>query len=248
MDARAEQRLVGVDVADARDLALVEQQRLDRRRAPARERAQVLGREPLVERLEPEARGEERLQRLRAEQQLARAEAARVDDHQAARLRAARRAAPTPMRTRGVRRLGRPGCTAAAPVIRRCWARWTSPSKLHSRYLPRLPRSLDAPALQRAASSRGRQRARPAGVEDLDLLEPPALHQRRELAADRLDLGKLGHVRRSAYEGLPRQLLGVAAGQPAQHRGADIGQRAVVASPANARRRPRWRAPAIIFR
>ena len=39
VDPRAEQRLVGVDVADAGDLALVEQERLDRRaraRAPAR--------------------------------------------------------------------------------------------------------------------------------------------------------------------------------------------------------------------
>ena len=56
---RAEQRLVGVDVADARDVTLVEQERLDRRLAPARHRAQVLARELCVQRLEsePRARG-----------------------------------------------------------------------------------------------------------------------------------------------------------------------------------------------
>ena len=45
VDAGAEQRLVGVDVAHARDAPLVEQERLDRRAAAARQRAQVLGRE-----------------------------------------------------------------------------------------------------------------------------------------------------------------------------------------------------------
>ncbi len=51
VDARAEERLVGVDVADTRDAALVEQERLDRGGAPARERTQVGGGEPLVQRL-----------------------------------------------------------------------------------------------------------------------------------------------------------------------------------------------------
>ena len=43
VDPGAEQRLVGVDVADARDPALIEQERLDRGDSPARERAQMLG-------------------------------------------------------------------------------------------------------------------------------------------------------------------------------------------------------------
>ena len=72
--AGAKQRLVGVDVADAGDPALVEQERLDRGAPPARQRAQQRGREGVVERLDAEARGEERLERLVADHQLAGAE------------------------------------------------------------------------------------------------------------------------------------------------------------------------------
>ena len=85
VDPRAEQGLVGVDVPHARDAALVEQERLDRRRrARARAPRRCSAREPLVERLHADARGEERVDRRGAEQQLAGAEAARVDDHEPA--------------------------------------------------------------------------------------------------------------------------------------------------------------------
>ena len=80
--ARAEQRLVGVDIAHARDPPLVEQERLDRRAPPARERAQVRNGETLVERLEAETRREELLERVVADQQLAGAEAAGIGDDQ----------------------------------------------------------------------------------------------------------------------------------------------------------------------
>ena len=63
-------------------------------RAIAGERPQVLGREPLVQGLEAEARGEELLERLRAEQELARAEPAGVDDHEVAPSAGARTALP----------------------------------------------------------------------------------------------------------------------------------------------------------
>ena len=79
----AEERLVGVDVADTGDAALVKQKGLHRRGTPARERAQVLGGEALVQRLQPQPRGEEELHRLLSQQQLAGAEAARIDNHQA---------------------------------------------------------------------------------------------------------------------------------------------------------------------
>ena len=80
--ARAEQRLVGVDVPDAGDPALVEQERLHRRPAAARERAQVLGAEAGVEGLEAEARAQEGVERGAPVGELAGAEAARVDVEQ----------------------------------------------------------------------------------------------------------------------------------------------------------------------
>ena len=78
VDARAKQRLVGVDVADARDPALVEQDGLDRRAPVARLQVELLGREVRAERLDAEARVEERVERGPAERELAGAEAARV--------------------------------------------------------------------------------------------------------------------------------------------------------------------------
>ena len=59
MDPRAEQRLVGVDVPDAGDVALVEQERLDRRPAPAARRRSVAPSSAPDERLEPQAGAEE---------------------------------------------------------------------------------------------------------------------------------------------------------------------------------------------
>ncbi len=89
---RSEQSLVGIDVADARDPALVQQERLDRRRPALGQPAQVTHGEALVERLQPEPHREERLERIAAQQQLARAEAARIDDRQPARARGTSRA------------------------------------------------------------------------------------------------------------------------------------------------------------
>ena len=62
------------------DPALVEQERLDRRARPARELAQALDREVLVEGLDPQPQGEERLECRLAEHQLSRAESPRVDE------------------------------------------------------------------------------------------------------------------------------------------------------------------------
>ncbi len=82
MDARPEQRLVRVDVAHAGDLALIQQQRLDRHPAPLCKPPQVFRRVPLLEWLQAEPSREELLHRLRPEQQLARAEASRIDDRE----------------------------------------------------------------------------------------------------------------------------------------------------------------------
>ena len=54
---------------------------------------------------------------------------------------------------------------------------------------------LDRPALERLDQPLRGSRPRPALVEDLHGLDPPADHLGLELAADRLDLGQLGHAR-----------------------------------------------------
>jgi hypothetical protein len=82
VNAGAKQCLVRVDVAHPRDPALIEQKRLDRRSSPARESPQILEAEPLVKRLQTQARREEALERLAAEQKLTSAEAAGVHYHQ----------------------------------------------------------------------------------------------------------------------------------------------------------------------
>jgi hypothetical protein len=56
-----------------------------------------------------------------------------------------------------------------------------------------------AEALDRASSDRVLERARrrrftPARIEHLHALEPPTLEHWRQLAANRLDLGELGHA------------------------------------------------------
>src|SRR5580700_3387043 len=55
MNSRSVQGLVCIDVADAGHPALVEQECLDRSRAPTRQRAQMLCAEALVQRLQPQA-------------------------------------------------------------------------------------------------------------------------------------------------------------------------------------------------
>ena len=47
------------------------------------------------------------------------------------------------------------GSHRTPPVMRRCWARWTSSSKLHTRYLPRRPRRSTRLPSSAAASSPG---------------------------------------------------------------------------------------------
>ncbi len=185
VDCGAKQRLVGVDVADARDPPLVEQQRLDRRAPPARERAQVLGGEALVEGLVAQARGEERLERLLAEQQLAGAESARVDDHQAT----LRSQLQPDADMAGLRARFRQDGAGHAQVLGQVDLIGEAPHQI----LAAATQLLHAPPEERVGKFLGRERTRPARIENLDPDQPPALHQGRQLASDRLDLGKLGH-------------------------------------------------------
>src|ERR1700730_1634238 len=75
MHPRAEERLIGVDVADTGDSPLVEQERLDGSSPAARQRPEVLGREALLERLQSKPGREEGLECVRSQQQLSGAEA-----------------------------------------------------------------------------------------------------------------------------------------------------------------------------
>ena len=113
----AQQGLVGVDVPHAGDAALVEQEGLDRSATAARELAQVARGEALIEGLEPKAGGEEALELIGPLEQLARAEAARVDDEQPV--------AGPPRELDPDARVDRlwSGSQRMVPVMRRCWAR-----------------------------------------------------------------------------------------------------------------------------
>jgi len=79
VDSRPEQRLVRVDVADAGNPALVEDERLDRRRAPARDRPQVTSRERGRQWLDPEAGTQVRITCVGAVDDVAGTEPPRVD-------------------------------------------------------------------------------------------------------------------------------------------------------------------------
>ena len=87
MDAGAEECLVRVDVADACDALLREQEGLDRGGPPAGQQAERIRREVRIERLDAEARCEVLVARLRAEQDDARAEPARIREQDALAVR-----------------------------------------------------------------------------------------------------------------------------------------------------------------
>ena len=65
--------------------------------------------------------------------------------------------------------------------------------ELPDEVLAAAPEALDGAALDRGGDLVGHQRERPAGVVDHQPLERPALDVRGQVAADRLDLGQLGH-------------------------------------------------------
>src|SRR5437763_16456572 len=82
MDPRAEQRLVGVDVPDARDSPLIAQERFDGGDAAAGRLAKPLGSELRRERLDPEPSGQILLARLAAVYEVARPEPPWIDVHE----------------------------------------------------------------------------------------------------------------------------------------------------------------------
>ena len=149
---------------------LVEQERLQRRRAPRGDLAQRLRRELLRERLDPEPL--EALRQAGVVDQERLAEAARVGEPKLAAVVEQEAGAqvalggralalvqpPSPRRGRAC---SSPSTRTRLPVIRRCMTRVWPPSSASSRYLPRRPR----PSIVRPAD-RGLQlgRAEPAAT------------------------------------------------------------------------------------
>ena len=191
--ARAPERLVGVDVADARDRALVEQRRLHRR-SPVREALrEVPWLVRLAERLAADAGVDVRLDLVGLEQEpCAEAPDVAVGDREpssssiTARRCGSSASAPAPCST--------------DPVMRRWISSARPDSKRTIKYLPR--RSTTRRARPRArARPRPVQRARQARVVDRDALEAAALEHRRQPPANGLDLGQLGHRRHGSRAG-----------------------------------------------
>ena len=103
--------------------------------------------------------------------------------------------------TSRTRRCGRAGGVVARaatqsrlPVMRRCMTRKRSPSSSSDQVLaaPAAARSIRRPRSARSTSS-GARGAHQSGSSTCASHDRPARHARRELAADRLDLGELGH-------------------------------------------------------
>ena len=144
-------------------------------RGAARERRRCAVVNAVVERLDAEPGGEERLQRRRG-----RAPARRC--RSAAGRRSAARGRRRGRSARGVCAGAPSGSSSSVPVMRRCMSRKTSSASSQTRYLPRRPRRstrapLDAPRRARGASSGRHQR----GSSDLERVQRPALDVRREV-------------------------------------------------------------------
>ena len=189
MDARAEERLVRVDVADARDPLLREEEGLDRSTAALRQGAKGLGREVGAERLDPESARKVVLERILAEQHDARAEAARVREED---MRAVAQLEPHAQ----VRRCGALVAEQEVPGHPQVHDEEHLVLELADEVLAAAPEALDPPAGDGVLELRRRRRLAPARIEDVHPLEDPALERGRQMALDRLYLGQLGHYTR----------------------------------------------------
>ena len=186
----AEQRLVGVDVADAGDPPLVEDERLDRGGAPARLLAQVGRGELGRERLHAQPRAQ-----IRRRAPARRAAVAPVPNRRGStytitvavvELEAARACAAAPP----------PGRTAAPRSSAGASSRWRSPSSSQIRYFPRASEPLHPRAGSSSATARGGAGRVQRGSRISRARASAPSRCGRELAADRLDFGKLRHLRR----------------------------------------------------
>src|SRR5512136_267480 len=186
MEASLEERLVGVDVADAGDKGLIEEQRLDPSPAAGEDRAESLG--PDLERLGAEAgqlaAGALRLA-LEAEQEAELADVAETDlvapvleaDHQPDVL-VARRA------------FGREQELAGHLQVEDERPRALALDEEHLAPAPDAQNAAAAQGLERLPAARPEERP----VEQIDPGDGPALDAGLERAGDGLDFGQLGHA------------------------------------------------------
>src|ERR1700733_2955916 len=118
------------------------------------------------------------------------------------------------------------GAASTAPVIRRCWARWTSSEKLHTRYLPRRPsRSMRRPmsACSSSLGASGRDQRQSSTSIALSLRPSTSGASWRLIVSPSGSSGI-----RLAYEGIPRKAVSTFAGEPGEDAGAHVGERAIV--------------------
>ena len=148
----------------------------------------VLGREVGAERLDAAAGAEVVLARVGADGELPRPEAAGVAE--------AERVAVVERHEHAAVRRALRGVIEQRPRHAQVHEQRHVVLRLPEEVLAAPPEMLDPPSDERVDERRGRQRLAPPGVGDLQRLQRAALDQRRELAADRLDLGKLGHGNR----------------------------------------------------
>ena len=133
----------------------------------------------------PSRLGEELVARVAAERELARAEAARVVEEQLLPVVEAEAHPPVARRLRRVEQQ-RPGHAQVQHQV-------DVVLELPDQVLAAPRERLDPPALDGGGDLGARDRGAPAGIEHLEPLQHPALDARREVAADRLHLGQLGH-------------------------------------------------------
>ena len=171
----------------------------------------MLGGELGRERLDAEPRGEVRVARRGADEQVAGAEPPRVDVHEAVavvELEAARACAAARRRDRTA------ACRSSAGACSRC----RSPDSAQIEVLARRGRrrSTTAPA-QSASTGAGGSRPRPARsrISASTIVRPS--RSGRQLAADRLDLGELRHRNVSARRSGERLAGQLGASRPASH-------------------------------
>ena len=155
-------------------------------RLAARDLAQVLGREVRAERLDAEPRGEVVVASIAPQQHDAGAEAALVREHDRVAV------VETELDPREASIVGVEQVPGHAQVHDQVDVTRQLPDEV----LAAAVEPLDPPARDRVGHLPGRRGIAPARVEDLHLPEPPPLDDRRELAANRLDLGQLRHRRR----------------------------------------------------
>jgi hypothetical protein len=188
VDARAKERLVGVDVAHAGNPLLVEQKGLDRLLSSPRHGPQRVGGEVGVQRLDAEPGGEELGQGTGAEQHIAGAEAAHVDEEEAPAV------VEVHPHSQVARFLG--VGFVEHQVARHAQVHHEVDVVLEREHeiLPSAPDALDLATARCVLDRFGWGGHRPARVAHLDRLDAPSLEGGGQLAADRLDLGKLGHA------------------------------------------------------